>query len=253
MKTPILAAAATAGAAALAMAPAAPQAQGRPTLTYEAAIRCAAAYSGEAVRASGDRQRELVEWTGLSLRRADDLARARGMAPAQVYDDFGKAGIALRREPMSTVHELQGRCLLTAAMPIKPPVTGAAAPTCKAVKAILAAGAEPTAFRSISAPAKGGFTAGKLIPPGLKSCSVYPSIGTYSCAVLDLPPAVGWDRFHKLRDEVESCVGKPVLYDIMRGGKGGIARLGPGAKPRVSVAVTELDGKAMVSLTVEAE
>lgn len=245
-----------ASAIAAAAAPAAPpaRAQGRPALTYEAAIRCAAAYSGEAVRSRGERNRDLVEWTGLALRRADDLARARGIAPAQVYADFGAAGIALRREPVNAVHDLQTQCLRMAAMPIRPMMSAAAGPLCRAIHATLDAGAEPVAFKSISGPAKGGTTPGKLVPAGLTSCSVYPSIKTYSCAVLDLPTRAGWDLFAKLRGEVETCTGKPVLYDIMRGGKGGMARLGDDDKPRVSVAVTEQsDTKVMVSLTVEAE
>lgn len=247
--------AAVAAGAMLTLASAAPgvHAQGRGALTYDAAVYCAAAYSGAALYASGARKQELVEWTGLAFRRADDLGRTAGAPPTKVYDDFGKAGIALRREPKAAVEELQARCLLTAAAPITPPTSAALSPTCRSINTVLAAAKEPTAFRSISGPEKGGFTPGKLVPPGLKSCSVYPGIKSYSCAILDQTPKAGWDLFYKLRGEVETCTGKPALYDFTRSGKGSIARLGAAEKPRVSIGVTELDGKAMVTLTVEGQ
>lgn len=254
MKTKVPPAAVAMGAI-LAVTSVAPQAQGqaRAPLTYEAAVRCAASYSGDAVYATGPRKAELVEWAGLAFRRADDLARAKGAPPTQVYADFGSAGIALRREPKAAVQELQARCLMTAAAPIKPTVAPAPSPTCKALRTVLDAAREPTAFKSISAPAKGGFIPGKLIPPGLKNCSVYPGIKSYSCAVMDLTPAVGWTLAYKLRDEVEACAGKPALYDFTRSGKGSVARLGEADKPRVTVGVVELDGKAMVTLTVDGQ
>lgn len=251
MKTTILAATALATAA-LAAAPATPRAQATQTLTYEAAVRCAAAFSGDALFASGARKQELVEQTGRAFRRADDLARARGLPPTRVYDDFGAAGIALQREPRSVVQSLQAQCAATASAPMAIPVQSPESPTCKSVKAILAAGGEATAFRSISAPAKGGVTPGKLLPPGFKSCTVYPSIKSYGCAVMDLPQKAGWDLFYKIRGEVEACTGRPMLYDFTRSGKSSRARLGDGDKPRVSAGVTELDGKAMVTLTMDA-
>lgn len=244
-----------AAGAMLTLASAAPgvQAQGRAALTSDAAVYCAASYSGEAVYASGARKAELVEWTGLAFRRADDLARTQGLPPTRVYEDFNAAGIKLRREPKAAVQELQARCLLTAAAPITPMKSAALSPTCRSINSILTAAKEPTAFKSISLPAKGGFTPGKLVPPGLQSCSVYPGIKSYSCAILDQTPKAGWELFYRLRGEVETCTGKPALYDFTRSGKGSIARLGAGEKPRVSIAVTELDGKAMISLTVDGE
>ncbi len=253
MNSTIKTAGVVATAIGLAAAPATPQAQGTSAvgLTYEQAVRCAAAYSGDALYAVGPRQQELVAKTGLAFRRADDLGRAKGLQPTKVYDDFGAAGIALRREPRAVVQALQAQCASTAAAPISIPVLAGETPTCKAVKAILAAGGEATAFKSISGPAKGGATPGRLVAPGFRSCTVYASIKTYSCAVLDLTPKAGWDQFYKVRGEVEACTGKPLLYDFTRSGKGGMARLGAGEKPRVSAGVTELDGKAMVTLTVE--
>jgi hypothetical protein len=237
----------------LAAAPAGPGARAQAPLSYDAAVYCAAAFSGEALLASGPRKRELVERTGLAFRRAEDIARARGQPAQKVHDDFGAAGIALRREPKAAVEQLRALCLNSAAAPMPVAASATATPTCKAINALLAAAKEPTAFRSISAPPSGGMTPGRLVVPGTKSCSVYPGIRTYSCAVLDLPPAQGWALFYKQRADIEACVGKPLLYDFTRSGKGGMASLGAGEKPRVSAGVTELGGKAMVTVTVEGE
>lgn len=250
MKSTMLAAAAVATAA-LAMAPAAPQA--RAPLTYEEAVRCAAAYSGEALLATGERKRELVERTGLAFRRAEDLGEARKQPPAQVYDDFGKAGIALRREPAGAVKALQAACLKTAAAPIEIPRKAALSTNCMTIKAILTAGGETPAFRSISGPNKEGFTPGLKVPVGMASCSVYPAIKGYTCsAPFNLTPAAAWDLRRKLRGEIETCIGKPLLYDYTRSGKVSLARLGDAEKPMVSINVNELGGRGIVTMSLDA-